>query len=157
MSFVHKVHAGRTIILFAASALGFAGVAVGIGFVIDAPHLFLLRRHHAQTTGKVTRLLPNSHGAIEFTYSVDGATYSRITSPYGISRVEGLAVPVYYYPDDPRIAFTAPAGDILDGQLPSWIAAAWLGALFGFAVGWSLTTPSSRVYQNLSRLFSRAA
>lgn len=55
-------------------------------------------------------MLPNSHGAIEFTYLVGGATYQRTTSAYGLTPpvAEGMAVPVYYYPPKPAIAFTAP-------------------------------------------------
>jgi hypothetical protein len=51
---------------------------------------------------------------------------------YGTVRpAEGGAVPVYHYPNDPAIAFTAPAGQILAVQLRAWLGGSMLGALFG--------------------------
>jgi hypothetical protein len=117
--------------------LGFAVIGTAIAFVIDAPHLLLLEHQHAETVGRVIRLVPNSHGLVEIGYSVDGRTYVRSVPPFGVADLplgEGKAVPVYYYPSDPAIAFLAPSGTILKEQLPSWIAGSLLGSCFGVVV-----------------------
>ena len=95
----------KIFVLIAVPTLAFVAMATAIGLVIDAPHLFLLERHHAETVGQVVRLVPESHGAIEIRYSVAGITHFRRTQPY-VNRLltEGDSVPVYYYPPDPTVA-----------------------------------------------------
>ncbi len=123
----------RVLVIFAGAALGFASIATAIGFVIDAPHLLGLHVHHAETTGRVVRVIPNSHGRTEIEYSVRGAPYKRDVPFYWvpIPHSEGEALRVYYDPSDPSVASAVPAAEILTGQLRSWIGGSLLGSIFG--------------------------
>ena len=71
----------------------------------------------AETVGHVISVVPNSHGL--------GAAWPI---------VQGEAIPVYYYPRDPSVAVTAPAGEILKVNFPSWIIGSLFGCLFGVCV-----------------------
>ena len=115
------------------AALGFISLATAIGLVIDVPHLLILHFHHAETTGRVIRVIPNSHGLTEIAYSVRGTEYDRELPGYWVplSRAGSEPIPVYYNPNDPSIAAAVPTTEILSGQLPSWIGGSALGALFG--------------------------
>jgi hypothetical protein len=115
------------------AALGFIILAAAIGLVIDAPHLLILHFNHAQTTGHIIRVIPNSHGLTEIAYSVGGTAYKRDVPFYWVPDSDARPEPlrVYYSPRDPSIASAVPADEILSGQLPSWIAGSALGAVFG--------------------------
>jgi len=115
------------------AALGFICLATAVGFVIDAPHLLKLHFSHAQTTGRIVRVIPNSHGLTEIAYSVGGIPYTRDVPFYWVAEPNDSAatVRIYYDPRDPSIASAAPADEILSGQLPSWIAGSVLGSVFG--------------------------
>jgi hypothetical protein len=114
-------------------ALGFISLATAIGFVIDAPHLMKLHFNHAQTTGRIVRVIPNSHGLTEIAYSVRGIAYTRDVPFYWVAEPNTSAaiLRIYYDPNDPTIASAAPVDEILSGQLPSWIAGSALGGAFG--------------------------
>ncbi|MBI2679840.1 MAG: hypothetical protein HYX25_02395 [Candidatus Solibacter usitatus] len=118
---------------FAGAALGFVSLATAIGFIIDAPRLLILYFHHAETTGRIVRVIPNSHGLTEIAYSVDGTPYKRSVPFYWVSdaHTQGESVRIYYDPNDPSVASAAPADQILTGQLPSWIGGSVLGSVFG--------------------------
>ncbi len=112
-------------------------MATGVAFAIDAPHLLLLYFQHERTVGRVFRLVPNSHGLVDVGYSVGRTAYRRELFPYGIEAPPkvGETIPVHYYPRDPAVAATAPAGEILAGELPAWIVASLLlGTPLGIAV-----------------------
>jgi hypothetical protein len=115
------------------AALGFITLAVAIGLVIDAPHLLILHFNHAETTGRIIRVIPNSHGLTEIVYSVGGASYKRNVPFYWVPDSNARSEPlrVYYSPRDPYIASAVPADEILSGQLLSWIAGSVLGAVSG--------------------------
>ena len=120
------------------AALGFISLATAIGFVIDAPHLLILHFNHSQTTGRIIRVLPNSHGLTEIAYSVGGIEYKRDVPFYWVPNLDAPREPfrVYYDPHDPSLAAAVPADEILSGQLPFWIAGSGLDAVFGaFAAG----------------------
>ena len=81
-----------------------------IGVVTDVPDLLLLQHDHAVTPGVVTRLVPASHGCVEIRYTVGKTGYIETLFPYSENDTSvGASVPVYYSPNDPQIAFTAPA------------------------------------------------
>jgi hypothetical protein len=115
------------------AALGFITLSVAIGLVIDAPHLVILHFNHAQTTGRVIKVIPNSHGLAEITYSVGGTSYRRDVPFYWLPSSDVRPDPlwIFYSPRDPSIASAVPASEILWGQLPAWIAGSALGAVFG--------------------------
>ena len=115
------------------AALGFVSLAVAIGFVIDAPHLLILHFNHSQTTGRIVRVIPNSHGLTEIAYSVGATEYTRKVPFYWIDGPTTQRGPllIYYDPHDPSIASGAPPDEILSGQFPSWTAGSALGAVFG--------------------------
>lgn len=123
----------RVLIVLTGAMLGFLLMATAFGLIIDAPHLLLLLRRHSETSGQVLRLYPNSHGLMEIGYSVGGTKYKREVPGFGFygPRVEGRPIRVYYDPSNPSVAFTAPPGEILAGQLPAWIGASLLGSVFG--------------------------
>jgi hypothetical protein len=123
----------RVMASVAGAALGFVSLATAIGFAIDAPHLLSLHLRHAETTGRVVRVIPNRHGLTEIEYSVHGTPYKRDVPSYWVSRpyTQGEPLRIYYDPNDPSVASAAPADEILTGQLPSWIAGAALGSVFG--------------------------
>jgi hypothetical protein len=137
--------------LLAGAALGFVSLATAIGFAIDAPHLLILHFHHAETTGHVVRVIPNSHGLTEIEYSIGGTLYKRDVPfywvPYSDARPEPLRV--YYNPRDPSIASAVPAGEILAGQLPSWIAGSALGSAFGAVAARNIGNIVRRLRQRL--------
>jgi hypothetical protein len=120
-------------VMITGAALGFISLATAVGLVIDVPHLLILHIHHAETTGRVIRVVPNSHGLTEIAYSVRGTQYDREVPgywvPYSQAGIEPIRV--YYNPNEPSIAAAIPADEILSGQLPSWIAGSALGAVFG--------------------------
>jgi hypothetical protein len=119
----------------AGAALGFLFMAAAIGFIIQAPRLMILRLHHASTTGRVVRVIPNSHGLTEIAYSVHGTQYTREVPGYWVSpQKPGEPLWIYYDPIDPRVAAAAPADQILIGQFPAWIAVSLLGAVAGRAI-----------------------
>jgi hypothetical protein len=113
--------------------LGFISLATAIGLVIDAPHLLILYFNHSQTTGRIIRVIPNSHGLTEISYSVGGTEYKRDVPFYWVPDLDTPRKPlrVYYDPRNPSLAAAVPADEILSGQLPSWIAGSALGAVFG--------------------------
>src|SRR5215469_15057068 len=125
------------------AAVGFAALEVSIGLVIDAPHLLLLRQRNAETLGRVLRQVPDSHGAVEIEYAIRGKTYRQVLPPYGLAlpMAAGQTTLVYSDPQDPRVAFTAPAGDILIEELRAWAAGSLLGAVAGVLVVSSLRRP----------------
>ena len=126
----------RFLMLFAGAVLGFCAMGTAVAFTIDVPHLLLVRHRNAQTDGKVIRHIPDSHGMVEIEYSVAGRPYRRPLRPEGVglSWAVGDTVAVYYYPDDPEIAFTQSAGEILAAELPAWIGGSLLGSVFGIVV-----------------------
>jgi hypothetical protein len=65
----------RVLIIFAGAAMGFTSMATAIGFIIDAPHLFLLQRHHAETVGRLAQFISNGHGSVAIEYAVGGTSY----------------------------------------------------------------------------------
>jgi hypothetical protein len=115
------------------ATLGFIALAVAIGLIIDAPHLLILHFNHAQTTGRVIKVIPNSHGLTEITYSVGDASYRRDVPFYWLPDADVRPEPlrIFYSPRDPSIASAVPAIEILRGQLPAWIAGSAFGAVFG--------------------------
>ena len=115
------------------AALGFISLATAIGLVIDAPHLLILHFNNSQTTGRIIRVIPNSHGLTEIAYSVGGIEYRRDVPFYWVPDLDAPREPlrVYYDPHDPALAAAVPADEILSGQFPSWIAGSALGAVFG--------------------------
>ena len=64
--------------------MGFASMATAIGFVIDVPQLLRLHLHHAETTGRVIRVIPNSHGLTEIEYLIQGTPYKREVLGYWV-------------------------------------------------------------------------
>jgi hypothetical protein len=121
-------------VMITGAVLGFITLAVAWGgLVVDAPHLLILHFNHAQTTGRVIKVFPNSHGLTEIAYSVGGTSYTRDVPFYWVpdSDVRPQPLRVYYSPRDPSIASAVPANEILSGQLPAWIAGSALGAVFG--------------------------
>ena len=132
--------AGATLV---AAVVGFTALAVFIGLVIDAPHLLLLRQRNAETLGRVLRQVPDSHGAVEIEYAIGGKTYRQVLPPHGLALpiTGGQTTPVYYDPKDPRIAFTAPPGEILTEELPAWAVGSLFGAVAGVLVVSSLRRP----------------
>ena len=118
-------------VMIAGAALGFISLATAIGLVIDVPRLLILHFHHAETTGRVIRAIPNSHGLTEIAYSVRGTQYNREVPGYWVPQAGSEPIRVYYNPNEPSIAAAVPADEILSGQLPSWIAGSALGAVFG--------------------------
>jgi hypothetical protein len=131
--FGHPRRQPKMFVMIAGAALGFISLATAIGFIIDAPHLLMLHFNHAQTTGRIVRVIPNSHGLTEITYSVGGITYTRDVPFYWVAEPNTQRQPlrIYYDPHDPSIASAVPADEILSGQLPFWIAGSLLGAVFG--------------------------
>ena len=129
-------------VVITGAVLGFITLAVAIGLIIDVPHLLILHFNHAQTTGRIIRIIPNSHGLTEIAYSVGDTTYKRDVPFYWIPDSDAGPEPlrVYYSPRDPSIASAVPADEILSGQLPSWIAGSALGAVFGAFAARSLYT-----------------
>jgi len=127
-------------IAFAIWAAAFTLTAVAIGFVIDAPRLLLLERHHARTSGTVTRVIPNSHGQVVVRYSVKGLTYEQSFGPS--SRHEGETVPVYYYPQSPDISEISDPSDVLTDNMPAWIATSLLFSFFVLGCVFALRRPS---------------
>jgi len=121
------------LVMIARAALGFISLATAIGFIIDAPHLLILHFNHGQTTGRIVRIIPNSHGLTEIAYSVGGITYTRDVPFYWVAEPKTQRQPlqIYYDPHGPSIASAAPADEVLSGQLPFWIAGSALGAVFG--------------------------
>jgi len=121
-------------------------LATIIGFAIDAPHLVLLQREHAETSGRVTRVLPGGHSGVEVAYVVADRAYVRPFFPYlqDGRAAKGDSVRIYYSPQDPAIAFIAPPGEILEGQIPSWIAGSILGSLGITAMALALAARLSR-------------
>lgn len=115
------------------AALGFIALATAWGLAIDVPHLLILHFNHEQTTGRVIKVFPNSHGLTEITYTVGGTLYTRDVPGYWVPYSDALPEPlrVYYSPRDPSIAAAVPADEILSGQLPAWVAGSALGAVFG--------------------------
>jgi hypothetical protein len=115
------------------SIVGLVSTATMFGFVIDAPHLLLLERQHADTVGRVIRLIPESHGQVEIEYSAAGVTYRQAVTVYGVPTpvVAGQTVLLYYYPQDPVIAFTAPPEEVLADQGPFWVMFSGFGAFCG--------------------------
>ena len=136
----------RVVVLLTGAALGFVSIATAIGFIIDAPHLLLLQRRHAETNGHVVRVIPNSHGLVQIRYCVGGTSYTRDVPGFGVfgPLAEGGLLRIYYDPKNPSIAFAAPAGEILAGQLPSWIVGSLLGSLFGFGVALNISRYTDR-------------
>jgi hypothetical protein len=132
------------ITLIALPCVAFLGMATAMAFVIDAPHWMLLFRSQAEASGKITRLVPNSHGAVEIAYTVMGSAFSRLAPWHGppANRSQDNDITVYYYPPDPSIAFTASADDILDEELPGWIAMSMGGGLVGLVLGFRVTASS---------------
>ncbi len=116
--------------------VGLVSMAIMFAFIIDAPHLLLLERQHADTMGRVIRLVPDSHGQIEIKYSVGGVTYRQTVPVYGILPpvIAGQPVPVYYYPPDPVVVFTAPPEEVFEEQRPSWVVFSMFGAFCGAIV-----------------------
>jgi hypothetical protein len=111
-------------------------MAMAIAFIIDVPHLLSLQFHHAETTGRVFRVIPNSHGLTEIEYSVQGVPYKREVPGYWVpvGDVEGESIRVYYDPNEPSTASAVPADEILRGQVPAWIGGSVLGSVFGAGV-----------------------
>src|SRR5260370_18546807 len=110
--------------------LCFCLIASIIGFVIGAPVLFLVNYERGETTGEVTRLLPDTHGLVEVKYSVAAVSYRRGFRPSGKENeiAERAYVHVYYWRRDPSIAFIAPPYEILEEEYPAWVITALAGA-----------------------------
>ena len=107
-------------------------MGTAVGLIIDAPHLLILRFHNAETTGRIVRVIPNSHGLTEISYSVRGTPYTRDVPFYWVSEhLQSEQLRIYYDPNDPTLASAAPADEILKGQIPAWIAFSALGSLWG--------------------------
>jgi len=123
----------RVRVSLAGAALDFVSLATAIGFIIDVPHLLSLHFHHAETTGRVVRVIPDSHGLTEIAYSVRGTPYTREMPGYWVTDLNepGKPLRIYYDPNDPTVASAEPADQILIGQFPAWIAGSLLGSLFG--------------------------
>jgi hypothetical protein len=129
--------------------LSFGLMVTIIGIAIDAPHLVLLRREHAETSGEVTHLHPEYHGVVDVKYAVAGVPYEATLFPYfqegSIAR--GELVRVYYSPRNPKIASLAPPQQILEEELPSWAAGSLLGS-FGITAAvlilWRKLAPIAR-------------
>jgi hypothetical protein len=133
----------RRMIYFTGAALGFASVATAIGSTINAPYLFRLHFRFAETTGRIIRVVPNSHGATEIEYSIQGTSYEREVPGYWVPfpHTPGKPIRVYYDPNNPSVASAVPADEVLIGQLPSWIAGSMLGSLFGVGVVFQIFHP----------------
>ena len=74
------------------------------------------------TSGTVTRLVPDSHGCVEIRYTVGKRGYIETLRPYVENDTSvGASVAVYYSPNDPQIAYTAPPADVLAEEWPGWL------------------------------------
>jgi hypothetical protein len=113
----------------------------GDWILIDVPQLLRLHLHHAEATGRVIRVIPNSHGFTEIEYSIQGTPYKREFPGYWVPalRTDGGSIRVYYDPNEPSVASAVPADEVLMGQLPSWIGASVLGSVFGAAIALKIT------------------
>lgn len=111
--------------------LSFGVMAIVIGFAMDMPRVLLLQRAHAETSGQVTRLLPDNHGLVRVRYLVAGAAYEGTFPPYVQGRRvdKGDVVRVYYSPRDPAVAFIAPPDEVLSDRLPFLVVASLLGSV----------------------------
>ena len=102
----------------------------------DVPMLLSLNHHHKQATGKVLRMIPNSHGTIEVSYFVSGMKYQRsffLIAP-GQLASDGTVTTVYYSPEDPETSCIGPPADILEQLLHEWILFALLITIFFFVI-----------------------
>jgi hypothetical protein len=113
--------------------VGFISLATAIGLVIDAPHLLILHFHHAETTGRIIRVIPDRHGLTEIEYSANGTAYNEDVPGFWVPDTDTRSGPlvIYYDPGNPRIAAAVPPGQILSGQFPFWIAGSAIGAVLG--------------------------
>jgi hypothetical protein len=103
--------------------LAFGLTCTFIGAVMDVPDLLLLQHEHAVTPGIVMRLVPASHGCVEIRYTVGKTEYIETLFPYSDNDTSvGASVPVYYSPNNPRNASTAPPADVLAEESPGWLA-----------------------------------
>lgn len=135
----------RVFVLITSWFLAFVLGGIIIGLVIDAPNLLMLRRESAETTGRVARLVPNSHGLVEVLYEIAGKAYTGEFQPhiYDQPLNEGDVVRVYYSPQNPTIAFLAPPSDVLKEQFPAWIAGSLVLSIFGVVAALTLWRPRS--------------
>lgn len=115
--------------------LAFCAFATFMVVTDDIPQVFRLRNQHAETLGKVVRFVPQSHGAIEVKYEVDGTPYQSTFGQYVQTHPlkEGASVNVYYAPSDPANAVISPPSEILWQQLTFTYVASMLmsGVLVG--------------------------
>ncbi len=96
--------------------LTFCAAAIFVASEDNLPNLFRLRHEHAEIAGKVTRLVPLSHGQVEVEYTVSAMAYKNTFEP-GHPVAEGESVRVYYSPGDPTIAVIAPPAEMLTDRL----------------------------------------